>query len=936
MGLKCPGSVTHCDALAQAHAHQFVGSGPSGSFEYTWPTVDWYAAGVGSPLHAYIVHHRLTCTPTQLQAFLGEFNSRWVLLPSMMFAVHQSDNISGVNLLAFAHCCPFCAHSYAFLNTQWALSRLYPLVVSAKASAADFQPMLENAVPSFSALRDRWFGILREELQSHDDSHPSITCGQYAEWAPKSSTAFTPLGPPVRKPFLLSPAWARNLNLVDSMGLKNVSALFDGLSPDLCEKCVGNALKRLAVIAKASSADVLEASWLVDINRWRGHMPPLSGKQLFDAASKWLCTPHEQVDQFAFPWLVLNFSRGASWLASVFRQDTPDLTYYVDHFWSARPWGTTGASDRHNIVIAFESGKPVLADKTKNMIALYSTTKQLVDKLLAPHRETILVGPKFNEYGKSRHILRGDDTTYLAHSLADGILFSAIRVGPNARMTPLTSSPNDWRLVMRLIGKGVDQRYLNVLFDHSGFDEHQSVFLVRSFLTLLLESARNRNVPQTQSYLYYARYNATLSSRIEVPGGLFVGRHVGGLPSGWRWTALLDTILNIACTMSAWRLVAPIAHHHIAVMLGDDSLVQVDAASTPDALSVASMLTKLGYDLNPTKNYMSRKCGDFLGYSFYGSNRIFGAPSRLMVSITCRHNTREPTGGQLAVAFSRLWLWALFRKRAERSGITIPVEFPTWVVRDCMGASGLDGYSSLRCMDTPKSLGGVGIVGVARYLGVAPMPTSVHRVADAEFDSERVRIPPTLSWLPGDLSRACVAQYLQSTGFISMTAAPRFQFRTAVSHAHNLPHILNGHLTMKRCVWADWVPATIQPTLIDIITRRRDQFQTKYFDLLAGNMQATYRWMLNRGHSWAVMRAWLTDRLPYHSKFVFDGDELDLISPARTTADLALSALSARHMNMSTWQLWVESFAPTERTLFDSNWVSGRYMPKPDETTIAF
>nr|WNK88928.1 RNA-dependent RNA polymerase [Molussus totiviridae 1] len=604
--------------------------------------------------------------------------------------------------------------------------------------------MLHACCSTWDEIRRRFVKLLADELRNHecDDSH--YTCESYPEWAPIVSTAFDPMpGHMPRKPFLGSPAWTRNLNFLCSLGLSHVADVLENvIPPSTCEKVAGNALKKLAVIAKASSARVPEANWLVDINRWRGHMIPLSGSELFSAAAKWLCTPHEQLLDYSLNWLIVNYATGAQWFENVFAPEPfpAHFVQYAEVFWTARPWGTTGASDKYNIVAAERNGKPLLATKTKNNLALYTDTNALLSRTVAPHREVILVGPKFDEYGKARHILRGDDVTYLQHSYADGILYANLSLGVDSRRSPITSSPNDWRLVLRQIGAGVDKRYLNVLFDHSGFDEHQSVFLVRSFLLYLLEVARRKYVPSADPLLFEAKVSATLSSAIEVPGGVFVGRHVGGLPSGWRWTALMDTVLNVACTMSAWQIIAPTVRLHNAVMLGDDSLVQVSRQFTPSALHVAAFLTHLGYELNPTKNYMSYECGDFLGYSFYGANRIFGAPSRLMTSLTCRHNTRENPGGAYTVALARIWLWALFKKRAQRSGMSLP-PMDRWIRRDVYGATRLDADSLMAALETPKSKGGVGIMGIAKFLGFHPT-TQVRckQLTEAEFQSGVARL----------------------------------------------------------------------------------------------------------------------------------------------------------------------------------------------------
>nr|WNK88912.1 RNA-dependent RNA polymerase [Molussus totiviridae 1] len=265
--------------------------------------------------------------------------------------------------------------------------------------------MLHACCSTWDEIRRRFVRLLSDELRNHECDESHYTCESYPEWAPIVSTAFDPMpGHAPRKPFLGSPAWTRNLNFLCSLGLSHVADVLENvIPPSTCEKVAGNALKKLAVIAKASSARVPEANWLVDINRWRGHMIPLSGSELFSAAAKWLCTPHEQLLDYSLNWLIVNYATGAQWFENVFAPEPypAHFVQYAEVFWTARPWGTTGASDKYNIVAAERNGKPLLATKTKNNLALYTDTNTLLSRTVAPHREVILVGPKFDEYGKA-------------------------------------------------------------------------------------------------------------------------------------------------------------------------------------------------------------------------------------------------------------------------------------------------------------------------------------------------------------------------------------------------------------------------------------------------------------------------------------------------------------------------------------------------------
>nr|WNK88913.1 RNA-dependent RNA polymerase [Molussus totiviridae 1] len=843
---------------------------------------------------------------------------------------------SAVNLTIFVNECPACASAWTQEARDATIASLHMVGLEGRRRRDKFEPMSRRAATTWSDLQASIRSLAADVIARHRCAGCELA-GQSVEWASRVSRAFdpNPQSPPL-PPFASCPSWTRNMNMLDLVGMSHVKEFLLTLwSPKVCTEVVTTTLKMMSIVAKASAPHVPEASWLVDLARWRGHLAPLSGEELRVAALKWLCVPHEQVGRYSLAWVVLNFAIGTAWAGAVF--GTPLAAPYSalsENFWSARPWGTTGASDKYNIYVA-TGERAVRAPKTKNMLALYSTTSELQKMCYAGTREVILVGPKFDEYGKARHILRGDDPTYLLHSYADQVLFQTLNVGEESRRCPITSSANDWRLVLRAVGKNVDARLLNVQFDHSGFDEHQSVFLVRAFLLYLVSMAWTKSGSESGDSMFVAAYmSATQSSLIKHPSGEIIGRHLGGLPSGWRWTALLDTMLNLSCTLGAWNLHIRNFKPHLALMLGDDSLVQVTPALMDTAFRVAGSLDYLGYELNPYKNYLSCEVADFLGYSFFGADAIYGAPSRLQVSITCRHNQRADPGGQYNVALARIWLWAMFLKRAVRFGGRIP-DLKAHIIRDVAGASGLDAFAVVASLETPRSEGGVGMFGVANFLKF-PRPTRHLRaitLVEQEFEKGTPIVPPTLREVvahPG--LEAALREYLQACGSLAPLQAAKWGFRPATPSIKPPRGYASGaHLTVPICTWKQFAPVTIQSGLLDAFTRRRDEFEEHALKLLEPGAQLVYGWLKNRGHSWAVIRAWLTSRLPSHHVFDFKGDELDLITPKSTTQETALSVLSARDLNMSSWWYWIEHHLPQRKLYFDTNWVGGSYRPKPDD-----
>jgi hypothetical protein len=79
-----------------------------------------------------------------------------------------------------------------------------------------------------------------------------------------------------------------------------------------------------------------------------------------------------------------------------------------------------------------------------------------------------------------------------------------------------------------------------------------------------------------------------------------------GLPSGWRWTALLDTILNISSFRVAKKIVEEILHETVELKghcsQGDIIFCCRDYEQIRMLISV---YVQLGYEMHPQKTYIS-------------------------------------------------------------------------------------------------------------------------------------------------------------------------------------------------------------------------------------------------------------------------------------------------------------------------------------------
>ncbi|QJD26160.1 polymerase [Schistocephalus solidus toti-like virus 3] len=813
-------------------------------------------------------------------------------------------------------------------------------------------PKLSEASRPFADLASKnchsWRGLVSEAkalrkrvARQHKHDETCEMAGDVEEWAASSSVAYTPPSVRPAPPFLACPSWARFIAFLKEMGQCRPANLITSLcSPSHCVKEVTEFLKLLSVYAKASAASVPEASWLVDLHRARGHLQPLTGSALEQAAEKWLCTPHEHTPALSYDWTLVCYVRGMDWLQNTFSgRSALQMNEFNDRFWNSRPWGTAGASDRYPYKIGVDSsGRMIKAPKTKNMLALYTSRGELDAKIFLPRPEIIVVGPKYDEFGKARHILRGDDATYLRHSYLDDVLYSKLTPCLESRRSPVTSSPNDWRQTLRYAGRGVDERSLNVLFDHSGFDEHQSIALVRSFmLGVISHAAQNVSDSPCQAVAAAAYASAVMPAVISSPTNPNIGAHLGGLPSGWRWTALLDTILNLSLTMSAWEVVQPGFSPRLALFMGDDSLVQVNPQHFGASMRVAGLINMLGYELSTLKNYASTETADFLGFTIMGERRITGAPSRMAVSITSRHNVPESPGSRLDVAFARIWTWCVFAIRSNRLGSVRP----EWsmVVRDIWRATRLDALDVLSVMETSRSEGGLGIKDLSHLFAGVPLHVAKSVEVKPPDDASVPRLNPVrplaLAGLGSRDLSVIMGAFYSSLGVLKAPSSrpPAIAFRAAVkAHYHNHEFYPNGKLiSVPPCRWEKSFPEAIATTVWLHATRKRSEFERVYSSWLTADSWEVYRWLRNRRHSWAVLRRWLCNRMPVTKRFNTRSDELDLLAPDSSTPDQARAFLSGDKLNTATWQRQLDRINLGHKEIYDHRGAFIRFFIKKDE-----
>ncbi|KAL4702454.1 hypothetical protein ACJJTC_018841 [Scirpophaga incertulas] len=211
---------------------------------------------------------------------------------------------------------------------------------------------------------------------------------------------------------------------------------------------------------------------------------------------------------------------------------------------------------------------------------------------------------------------------------------------------------------------------LKVPLDQGGFDQHQSLPTIRAVLTAIGDVCISATRPGSEyRRVWEVLWHSLIGRRVEIRLGGESFTWGNGIPSGWRWTALLDTLLNY-CSLKAIQGVTQIRVGrgiplgNITVQ-GDD--VMMTAKNLEDAAEIIAGYGDAGYEVHPSKTFFSRERGEFLRRS-YEPGIITGYITRTQLAIRFRNPVLEMPVSKEERAASRAALWILFRNMGADAG----------------------------------------------------------------------------------------------------------------------------------------------------------------------------------------------------------------------------------------------------------------------------
>jgi len=303
------------------------------------------------------------------------------------------------------------------------------------------------------------------------------------------------------------------------------------------------------------------------------------------------------------------------------------------------------------------------------------------------------------EAGKVRAVISGDFVNYLRMSYISYAVLDEMFAGWNVSPIFMNTTQQNvmWDDIATFDG-------VRMPIDQSSFDQMQSkdtVMSVFKFLVgILFTHVSGAAVTDLQ------RVGMQLLASIEA-GVVRLSTDemlpwMNGLLSGWRWTALIGTLISLV----TFNMAVGLAREYMDVAVskayfqGDD--IAAEFGTTNSAAAVYLCFLSFGLEVNPMKFIISNTMHDEFLRRSIRPTIITGYPARSVLGILWHNpinDEEEIKAGVLASTFDRWWLFK------DRLGI--PVESLPFMADMCR-ATGLSRRDVTAWLSTPSTYGGGG------------------------------------------------------------------------------------------------------------------------------------------------------------------------------------------------------------------------------------
>ncbi|APG76002.1 hypothetical protein 2 [Hubei toti-like virus 21] len=340
--------------------------------------------------------------------------------------------------------------------------------------------------------------------------------------------------------------------------------------------------------------------------------------------------------------------------------------------------------------------------RMKGVDASLLSDKDMVEQLSHVVQETFHIMEK-SEGGKIRPIVKTGSAMfrkmdYLSQWCEDGFKHSKLS-------TLFGSASNQEWIDRDILESAKNPNLWKVPMDQSNFDWHQSKASIMTIIATMGIYIGQRTSAGGFHQVWNAMWDSIFAQQVTVHCGRYKYSWENGMPSGFRWTALIDTLLNITSFRVAVRIASEtkkqyihIAHHRSQ---GDD--VAFATRELSDVALIMHIYNRIGYEAHPSKTFFSRYRTEFLRKSYEAGLGITGYLARSLLSIRFRSPILEMPIVRATRLYSRLTGWHLMTLR----GAT-PKAAATCFLWDAEQL-GVDRTTAANFAMTPSSFGGAGL-----------------------------------------------------------------------------------------------------------------------------------------------------------------------------------------------------------------------------------
>jgi hypothetical protein len=367
-------------------------------------------------------------------------------------------------------------------------------------------------------------------------------------------------------------------------------------------------------------------------------------------------------------------------------------------------WATAGSSTANKLKIEID-GKLASAKKTKWASALALTEQQMLDLLDEYSRQDNYVIQK-RELGKVRPVVASDFSTNLKMARV-GYWLEAALAG-HEHSTLFMSSKQQYKLWQDMVVQAQDIMMIKMPIDQGHFDHsvgQDMISIINSEIIYFINSKCNTMDKQalldTMKRVVYAVSG----------GGTRLGKewieYYSGICSGWRFTALYDTLANAGELFAVRQFIRNQSGFDPVipktwVCQGDD--IRLLTISYPAATAIWSLYTEAGFDVNANKFFISNKVDEFLR-QVTREDWIAGYPARMASLVFRNPVTRELVRGEERIR-EMLTTWNQVFNRFGYIGNAAPWNM---AISDISKSNHIKQVDLLDYLATPACMGGAGL-----------------------------------------------------------------------------------------------------------------------------------------------------------------------------------------------------------------------------------